>query len=837
MKESGIAGAKWIWSHEDTERLNQHGLFRRRFILPEGHGAVVVHVCADMRYWLYVNGARVTFGPARYAQGQPFYDSVDVTGLARSGDNVIAFLVHSIGPVERCSSFMPLRAGLIASVEWQGGRLVTDASWKAFDERAYAADTPRHSSHQSFIESFDARQAQLGWQRPEFDDSAWGKARVVPTDRATWGPLSPRPVEMLTLNPRWPARLIESGVSEPAPGDDVDDMKTAAQRLAASLRRPSPVVETRPGGTLPLRLRAPQDPRLGAYAVYDFGENSSGYVVFDVEGTPGTVVDVGYGEEFDAGFVGCAVQGVRYNDRFILGDKRMTHQVLMPKTFQYLLIEIRRGAATFHEVRHDVSHYPVQWRGKFCALEQPGLAAAWRAAARTVCLCMEDVYVDTPRRERAGWLGDMAAAAPASYYAFGETRLYRHALDLFMRSQKSDGSIVGRFPSIDGPNMPAFSAAYVIALKDYVLFSGDFHFAGQQWGGVERLLGWFERQWGDDGLFRVTPSKRNPRGPGSHGYILLDWAPARLEGAVTGMNMFCVKCFEDAAFLARGLRMNDKAGRFRDVAAKTRAAVQARMFDARRGVFVNCVDDHGLNPRAGYQENMLALLWDVATPDQARSIARNCLEGRQTLPLWRNSEGSRDWIKLSAGECEWNDEELVPIGSPFFESFALPALFETGWDKLAVATVLSHYGEVLAQGATTIWEDWQGKASRSHGWGAAPVSCAGRYLLGVAPEAPGFARFSVMPCFGPLNEASGWVPTPRGTIEVSWRRTSDGASLRVFMPVGTVAEIGLPSACDADRVALDSVEAPPRRVNLRRGAYAVCEVGPGEHEMRLEARA
>jgi len=837
LADCGIRAAKWVWCHADTDRLNQHGLFRKRFVLPAVHGRVVVHACADMRYWLYVNGARVAFGPARSAAGQPFFDTVDVTNLVKPGENVAAFHVHSIGPVERCSSFMPLRAGLIAALEWEGGRLVTDASWRACEERAYAGDTPRHSSHQSFIESYDARAAQAGWEGPDFDDAAWAWAYEIPAALAAWGDLSPRPVEMMTLATRRPARVIETGTAEPAPGADVADMKSAALRMAESRRRPARVADTPRDTLFPLRLRAPADPRLGAYAVFDFAENSSGYLVFDVEGAPGTIIDVGYGEEFDAGFVGCAAQGVRYNDRFILGRGRMTHQIVMPKTLQYLLVEVRRGEAVFHDVRHDVSHYPVEWRGKFCAPEQPGLAAVWRVAARTVCLCLEDVYVDTPRRERAGWLGDMAAAARAAYYAFGETRIFRHALDLFMRSQRSDGAIISRYPSIDGPNMPAFSAAYVMALKDYVLFSGDVEFARRQWSGVERLLAWFETQRGADGLFRVTPTKRNPKGPGSHGYVLLDWAPLRLEGAVTGMNLFCVKCFEDAAFLARLLGLEARAADLERRSCLTRTAVQTRMFDSRRGVFVNCVDEGGLSRRAGYQENMLALLWDAATPEQARSIARNCLEGREALPLWRDTEGSRDWAKLSAGEGQWDDRDLVPIGSPFFEHFALAALFETGWDRLAVASLSNHYGEALAQGASTIWEDWQGKASRSHGWGAAPVSCAGRYLLGVWPQAPGFGRFSVIPCFGPLSEASGWVPTPRGTIEVRWRREGGAATLRVFAPEGTGASLGLPACAGPARLTLNGLQTPPRLVGLRRGSYSVCDVGPGEHELRLEPLA
>ena len=164
--------ASWVWCNADWDRVNQYGLFRRRIDLPPEHGRVRVLACADLRYWLYVNGERAGFGPARSDPARPLFDTHDVTRWVRPGRNVIAFKVHAIGPVLRCSSFMPVRPGLIGTVTWDGGSAATDATWAALEETAYAAETPRFANHQSYIECFDARKAALGWERPDFDDSA-----------------------------------------------------------------------------------------------------------------------------------------------------------------------------------------------------------------------------------------------------------------------------------------------------------------------------------------------------------------------------------------------------------------------------------------------------------------------------------------------------------------------------------------------------------------------------------------------------------------------------------------------------------------------------------------
>ena len=110
-----IHAASWIWCNDTPTEFNQYGLFRRRLELPAAPGMVRVHACADMRYWLYVNGVRVGFGPGRYNDRFPQYDTHDVTRHVRPGRNVVALKVHSIGPEPAITSFISVRAGLIAA--------------------------------------------------------------------------------------------------------------------------------------------------------------------------------------------------------------------------------------------------------------------------------------------------------------------------------------------------------------------------------------------------------------------------------------------------------------------------------------------------------------------------------------------------------------------------------------------------------------------------------------------------------------------------------------------------------------------------------------------------
>lgn len=59
--------------------------------------------------------------------------------------------------------------------------------------------------------------------------------------------------------------------------------------------------------------------------------------------------------------------------------------------------------------------------------------------------------------------------------------------------------------------------------------------------------------------------------------------------------------------------------------------------------------------------------------------------------------------------------------------------------------------------------------------------------LGIAPIEPGFARFRVSPQLADLEHASDAYPTPRGPVEVSWRRTDDGCEGEIRVPTGLIA--------------------------------------------------
>ena len=76
--------------------------FRRVFELDAAPSRFVVHVSADNRYRLFVNGTQVSAGPQRSDVMQWRYDTVDLAAHLRAGRNVLAALVWNWGAIRCC---------------------------------------------------------------------------------------------------------------------------------------------------------------------------------------------------------------------------------------------------------------------------------------------------------------------------------------------------------------------------------------------------------------------------------------------------------------------------------------------------------------------------------------------------------------------------------------------------------------------------------------------------------------------------------------------------------------------------------------------------------------
>ena len=245
--------ANWIWSGDDPAARNVLVQFRRLFTLDAGPLTARLHISADTRYFLYLNGVRLGYGPARSYHAHYEYDTYDLAPNLRPGENVIAVAVSHWG--EGTFHQMVGRAGLLVQLDLdERPHLISDEHWKTKRSAAYRQSVPRIACQMAWEEQIDARLEDLGWTDVGFDDRDWQPALVVgPVGTAPWGALSPRSIPFLTDEPIDPLRAQALGrVRRPevvaaihagpylVPGDLSSNRQTVDGLIATTVRVPRP---------------------------------------------------------------------------------------------------------------------------------------------------------------------------------------------------------------------------------------------------------------------------------------------------------------------------------------------------------------------------------------------------------------------------------------------------------------------------------------------------------------------------------------------------------------------------------------------------------------------
>lgn len=207
---------KWIWMEGESSAQNFWLCARKIFHLSEEVAEAKLHITADSRYIVWVNGLRLGRGPIRSWPFSYHYDTYDLKGILHQGENVIAVLAthYGVGTFQ----YINCPGGLIAQMDFVDANkssIVTDKSWRISEHPAYSRRTPRIACQQAWAEHFDARLEPVGWMEANFDDSDWQQAMEIgPAGCAPWTELVPRPIPFLTEEPMYPVSVLNSRLVE-----------------------------------------------------------------------------------------------------------------------------------------------------------------------------------------------------------------------------------------------------------------------------------------------------------------------------------------------------------------------------------------------------------------------------------------------------------------------------------------------------------------------------------------------------------------------------------------------------------------------------------------------
>lgn len=745
--------AKWI--HVPNTSATEYGVyhFRRAFSLANAPENFIVYVSGDNRYELFVNGQRVSWGPARSDLDHWRYEVVDIAKQLRSGPNVLAAVVWNDGTLRAVAQNSNETGFLLQAEAPENAQVNTNAEWKCTQDHAYSPlpwppdqVTGYHALGPN--EKLDASRYPWGWQTLDFDDSSWLPAAEIgkgsprdASDAPNRWMLTPRyiPLEEQTVE-RIPQLRLAEGIPAP-PGFP---------------REPRP-------------FEIPPDTH--AILLLDQTWLTTAYPELTVSGGQGATVTLRYAETlYDQPHPGDKYP--HKSNRSQIGGKIFygtadtflpdgaPHRIYRPlfwRTYRYLQLFIDTQAAplTVEDLHGVFTAYPFARNARITVSDpavneeiQQILSTGWRTAR----LCAHETYMDCPYYEQLQYAADARIQMLVSLYTSGDPRLMRNGIELINSSRTAEGATYSRAPSRLQQYIPPFSLWWIGAVHDYWMFVDDQPFVKTMLPGVEAVLSFFASHQKPTGSLERMPW-----------WNFLDWTkdwnggvpPARPDGSSsTAFDLQLLLAYRWAADLERSLATKVVADQYSSAAETLKATILATDWDPSRGLFA----DQPGHRTYSQQVNTLAVLAQLVPPNDARSVV----------------------------EKIFSDASLEQ-SSIYFRAYTNATLRASGLGSRYLDT-LNPWRDMLKDGLTT-WSEWNGPDTRSdcHAWGASPNFEIFRTLVGIDSAAPGFRGVRIAPNLGTLKHLSASMPHPRGTITVDYsneaRFTAD-----VTLPDGVSGE-------------------------------------------------
>ena len=161
--------------------------FRKKIDLPKVPSKFIIHVSADNRYQLFVNGNLIGRGPARSSRYNWNFGTYDIAGYLKTGKNIIAALVWNMAEFAPVAQISEQTGFLLQGDSTSEEILNTNTSWKVLHDTAYAPCAINMGAVlQSYVvvgpgDEVHAKDYPWGWENSDYNDDNWQAAKILYT--------------------------------------------------------------------------------------------------------------------------------------------------------------------------------------------------------------------------------------------------------------------------------------------------------------------------------------------------------------------------------------------------------------------------------------------------------------------------------------------------------------------------------------------------------------------------------------------------------------------------------------------------------------------------------
>ncbi|GAB4517642.1 MAG: hypothetical protein Kow0047_29340 [Anaerolineae bacterium] len=731
--------------------------YRLRFHLDEAVTARV-HVTADERYELFLDGERIGRGSERGDANNWFYETYDLDLSA--GEHVIVARVWSLGRMAPYAQ-MTVHPGFLFAPEDE--RLIPllgsgVAPWEARTLPGYEFVDPRPAWGTGANLILHGQGMAWGFERGEGE--GWEPAQTVMPGangfiRNEFPPshlLKPATLPPMLEVPRRVGRVRH--VSAPDTADTRGIPVRQADHLADEAQAWQRLIEGVP-------LTVP--PHTRHRVLIDLDDYYCAYPEMTVSGGAGSTLRLLWAEALyegpDSRSKGDrnAIEGKYFRgvgDTFLPdGGSGRRFDTLWWQAGRYLelLVETGDASLTIESFILRETRYPLEMESSFSASDQR-LEEVIPIAFRALQMCSHETYMDCPYYEQLMYVGDTRLEVLTTYVTIHDDRLPRKALRMFDASRRPSGITQSRYPSRVTQVIPPFSLWWVGMVYDYALWRGDRAFVKSLMPGVRAVIDAFLSFRNDDGLIQ-----------GPNGWNYMDWVPAWRWGippdgefGVNGIiNWQMAWTLALAAELEAWVGEPELSARAHRLADELAERAQAAFWDESRGLFADDLAKTQFSEHA----QCLAILSGRLAPETRRRVGEALLT---TPDLARTT---------------------IYFTHYLFETYRELGRIDALLDRLSL------WFDLKAMGFKTTVESPEPSRSDCHAWGAHPIYHYFATILGIRPATWGFEAVRIEPQLGPLRWVRGRLVHPRGEIAAELALEDGALHGRITLPEGVIGTL------------------------------------------------
>lgn len=723
--------AKWIDHPDRPIDRPSVALFQLDFEV-DSEMLLRLHVSADNRYMLAIDGQRIGLGPERGDALNWYYESHEVRlAVGKHRICALSWWLGDLAPWAQCS----LRPGFLLAAEGQLGDSVSTgiADWKVriLDGLDMVPAGPTICTGARF--RIDANRFPTNWMSG-LRDNLVSAVSVCAAMCAEWkNEIQPGWLLLPAMLPAMLSKHISLGkvrmLAHTASAYPVD----TANNNHVMIGHWQALSDGSGSITLPANTKQT--------VLFDLDDYACFYAQLCIDGGKDAQITIKTAEAlFNKAEGGVKenrdkIEGMYFTgegDIYIGNGQNIFMHPLWWQAGRYieLTVSTKDEPLTIVSLSLEETRYPIEQESTLqSGLEQ--IQAAVPIMVRAEQMCMHETYMDCPYYEQYMYVGDTRLEALVTHVLTHDDRLPKKALVTFDQSRRNIGLTQSRYPSRITQVIPPFSLWWVCMAHDYLMWRNDPVFVRSLLPGARAIMEYFRGLLREDGLIDA------PRG-----WNFVDWVDQPLWitgvpftgdfGTVAPINLQMVLALQAKAEIERAVGDELLAERDESSAKTLLDAIFAAYWSEERQMIADDLQHKYFSEHS----QCLAILSGLLDEEMEAKLAHALL-----------------------------NEPVLARTTIYYTHY----LFET-YRKIGATDAfikrLDIWNTLKANGFRTTFETPEPSRSDCHAWGAHPLYHIAATIAGIRPAAPGFQKVLVQPLPGAWGDIDVRIPHPNGWISV-----------------------------------------------------------------------